>query len=509
MVTDACLTGADLRGWSALTLLGHATRDAGRWLFLCEPAAAWLSSDRLADAHFLPVPLRYDGTWPFADGALAGVVIDGDAVVRSVGEARLEHLLNEARRVTAAQDNVLVACTHRRVPRHLRAWREYGRHTLGTWRRAAARLGIAARTVGSLRLDGPRVTGLDLVSSDRHGSTVDNQADRVVLWLSTPRPDAIVIADELIAEVARAAGIGLAIDRIAVRKIGKTAIFASGSDGRRYIMRIARSPIALMRAQRNFETLATLRRSTLPRSITSLAPLAVVQRVHAGYAIFLETCLDGVAGPVKSGRRGPGGWARDAVEFITALHMATARKTTIDARWLAARVSEPVARIVTACGEPAAQDVLRRAEAACHTALAGLTLPLVQTHGDFTDSNCLFAPDGALTGVVDWELALADGLPLLDLLQLMPVAAADQPHRWPHLDAWLALLREPARVAAAPILGTYMNTLGVPAASVPALVLLQWITHVADRITARGDDQSWLRLRVWQPLESLGRLLRE
>jgi aminoglycoside phosphotransferase (APT) family kinase protein len=510
-VADAGRTGVDLRGWSALPLLGRATRETGPWLFVCEPSGAWLSSGGVADAQFVPVPLRCDGAWPFDDGTLSGVVIDGDAVLRGIGAAPLERLLTEASRVTSQHDNVLVACTHRRVPRHLSAWREYGRQSAGAWRRAAALAGVATRTVGSLRLDGPRVTDLTLASGHAHGATAGaGEADRLVLQMSAARQVDPVVVDGMIADVARAAGTVLTVDRIAVRKIGKTAVFLSGSDGRRYIMRIARSPIALARGRRNFETLAALHRSTLPPAITARVPAAVLQGAHAGYTVFLETCLDGTAGPAAAGPRSPGGWTRAAVEFITDLHAATRRMTLLDAPRVAALVGEPMARITGACADPAARDVLHKVEAICRGTLEGLTLPLVQTQGDFTESNCLFGPDGALTAVVDWEVAVPDGLPLMDLLQFMPVPApAGPPRRWPHFDAWLALLQEPGRVAADPVMGPYLRTLGVPAASVPALILLQWVTHVADRIEARADDQRWLRLRVWQPLESLGRTLRD
>lgn len=51
---------------------------------------------------------------------------------------------------------------------------------------------------------------------------------------------------------------------------------------------------------------------------------------------------------------------------------------------------------------------------------AGAPLPSVATHGDLTMSNVLLAPDGGL-GVLDWESARDDGLPLTDVVY----AAAD------------------------------------------------------------------------------------
>jgi len=503
-------TGADLLGWSALPLLGRWAPETGRWLFLYGPSEAWVSAGPLPEAQFVPVTLPCQAIWPFEDGTLGGVVIDGDAVVRDIGAAPLEQLLTEATRVTSHHGNVLVACTHRRVPRQLRAWREYGRQSAGTWRRAAARAGVATRTVGSLRLDGQCITDLTLSSGHTCSSPAAREADRLVLQISAVRHVDPVVVDGMIAEVAREIGIVLTVDRIAVRKIGKTAVFLSGSDGRRYIMRIARSPIALARGRRNFDTLASLHRSMLPNSVRSRVPVAILHGTHAGYTIFLETCLEGTSGPVAASQRTTAGWARDAVEFVTALHTGTSRMVTVDAIRVTSLVRDPVARIASACGQAEVDEVLRRVEATCERALVGVTLPLVQTQGDFTESNCLFSSEGALTAVVDWEVAVPDGLPLLDLLQFMPVPPEPGPQRrWQHFDACLAFLQEPARLAVDPIMGPYMRTLGVPAGSGPALILLQWITHVSDRIEARSDDERWLRMRVWQPLESLGRTLRD
>jgi hypothetical protein len=172
-------------------------------------------------------------------------------------------------------------------------------------------------------------------------------------------------------------------------------------------------------------------------------------------------------------------------------------------------VHEPLDRVAKHCESPIAQGVLARVQAACESSLGGEVLPLVRTHGDFTDSNCLFDRDGRLAAVVDWEVSLAQGFPLMDLLQLMPVAGETGTHpRWQRFDVWRELLLEPARVLRDPVMGAYVRAMGIPPAAVPGLVLAQWATHVADRIAARCDDRRWMRLRVWQPIEVLGRTLR-
>src|SRR5688572_8293184 len=137
----------------------------------------------------------------------------------------------------------------------------------------------------------------------------------------------------------------------------------------------------------------------------------------------------------------------EAVRYLSALHTATMRRMAMDENAMTRLVREPLARVASACASAAADRVLGRVLAVCEAGLAGRVVPLVQTHGDFTESNCLFDAGGKLTAVVDWELAMAQGLPLLDLLQLMPIASetASSP-RWQRFDAWLELLREPERV---------------------------------------------------------------
>jgi aminoglycoside phosphotransferase (APT) family kinase protein len=144
----------------------------------------------------------------------------------------------------------------------------------------------------------------------------------------------------------------------------------------------------------------------------------------------------------------------------------------------------------------------------CDSRLGGRRLPLVQAHGDFTESNCLFDAKGRLKAVVDWEVAAAEGLPLLDLLQLMPIASESSSHpRWQRFDAWLDIWRVPEKAASDPVLGRYLEALELPVEAVQPLVLLQWVHHVADRVSARRDDERWMRLRVRQPLDQLGRIL--
>jgi hypothetical protein len=503
--------GADLLGWSAVPLLANAAVEATPWLFLVDRTSAWLSSSVLADAQFAPAAGDYRKQWTFGDGALGGVVIDGESVARSVDDAALERVLAEARRVVGHGD-VLLVCAHRFIPRRRHAWREYGRQSVGRWRRAAERLRVDARPIGFVQLDGPRV--VKIVSATEAGAPRRRQlrdADRQVLRVSIPGQVAASVLSSILGDASRALGLALQIDDIAVRKIGKTAVFLSGAERDRYIMRVARSPIAFTRAVRGFEALEWHRRSSLPESARGCVPLPVARGTHRGYSYFIETCLSGRPGPLAERAKGlEGGWNLGAARYVSSLHCTTARRAYFGDGTMGRLVHEPTARLARACDSPEARHVFRHLVAVCESRLRGRTLPLVRTHGDFTESNCLFDAHGSLTGVVDWEVSVAEGFPLLDLLQLMPVAGESSTHsRWQRFDAWLDLWRKPDGVEADPVFRAYLDALDIPREAVPALILMQWVSHLAERVEARRDDERWMRLRVWQPLESLGRMLRD
>jgi aminoglycoside phosphotransferase (APT) family kinase protein len=500
--TNIDTVGEDLLGWSALPLLCPA--HSGSWLFVTASSAAWRSRGSLADASFENVWLSDHRPWPFETRSLAGVVIDGDMVARSADEAAIEHCIEEAYRVAVTDAHVLIACGERRMPRRLRDLRDYRGRSAHVWRKAL----VPTRDISaaaSVDLDGDRLTEIALPGDADAESSAGTHSSRLVL--KARAADERGTLQRIVAATSSAVGTGVQIERIAVRKIGKTAVFLSGADGRRFIVRIARSPIARRRATRNFEAIRSLHASSLPKALIEVIPRAVARGTCEPYDYFVEECLTGHGG-LSEGTRRQDGWAREPAEFLSALHETTAQPVLIGDSELQRLILEPIERLSRACGSESADRVLRRVSVRCEEGLRGRTLPLVRTHGDFTESNCLFDGDGRLSGVVDWEVSEERGLPLLDLLQLLPVAGEDsRAARWRRFDAWMDLFRQPHDVLEDPVMGRYVRSMDVEAGSIPALLLAQWVTHAADRAAVRRADDRWMRLRVWQPLETLGRML--
>jgi aminoglycoside phosphotransferase (APT) family kinase protein len=116
-------------------------------------------------------------------------------------------------------------------------------------------------------------------------------------------------------------------------------------------------------------------------------------------------------------------------------------------------------------------------------------------HGDFTPRNILVTPDGAtLTGIVDWDLAAHEDLPLLDLLLLL-LTVRMVVHRCELgnivralLDGAEWTLHERALVEAAEL------ALPGDAVGMRALVLLCWLRHVA---VSLRKSQYFAGHRLW------------
>ena len=107
-----------------------------------------------------------------------------------------------------------------------------------------------------------------------------------------------------------------------------------------------------------------------------------------------------------------------AAEAIGELHRRTAAEVRIGDELAEQWVRAPAALLARHSGRRAARAILGLAEA-LERALHGRTVAAGWVHGDFWPGNLLVRPDGALSGIVDWDAAGPCELPLHDLLHLL------------------------------------------------------------------------------------------
>jgi aminoglycoside phosphotransferase len=101
-----------------------------------------------------------------------------------------------------------------------------------------------------------------------------------------------------------------------------------------------------------------------------------------------------------------------AIQAIFPLYLRTRSTRVVDDALLNHLVDKPAELVKTAL--PSA-DVIDRLTQALRSGLAGRTVTLGMTHGDFTAGNVLADNDARVTGIVDWGDAREDDLPALDI----------------------------------------------------------------------------------------------
>jgi aminoglycoside phosphotransferase (APT) family kinase protein len=172
--------------------------------------------------------------------------------------------------------------------------------------------------------------------------------------------------------------------------------------------------------------LTALHADTRLERLHDMIPEVRDEGVLGGRQYLVETVVRGVAADtVLRAGAGNGKTLAAAARTIAALHGATrSEPEPLDDRALQRWVDEPIAVIggVTAHRPHAdtSSAALARVADAARQAFIGKAVARSWVHGDYVPTNIFVTPDGRrVAGIVDWETAVPDGLPHLDVLHLL------------------------------------------------------------------------------------------
>lgn len=199
-----------------------------------------------------------------------------------------------------------------------------------------------------------------------------------------------------------------------------------------------------------------------------------------------------------------------AADAITLLHRRTAFTVTVTAEMREQWIDRPL-RIIRLAAAQTSREVhhdlvIQRVAAELHEALAGRTLRVGWVHGDYWASNLLVTPDGRrLLGIVDWDRAAPNELPMHDLLHLLI-----------YQRKLLARHREPSGVIQALLKGqrwTLDERALLDAAELPwqgaeerIMVRLYWLRYAATFLAQhpeRASDERWVAHNIGPVLRCL------
>jgi hypothetical protein len=191
------------------------------------------------------------------------------------------------------------------------------------------------------------------------------------------------------------------------------------------------------------------------------------------------------------------------LDWCLQLQAASARRVIVDDALLARKL-EPLAAdcLAAMSGDPRVAALLDRSMEAA-AGLRGTTLPLVVCHGDYWAGNIMVAGD-RVRGVIDWERAALNELPLWDLVKAVGSAAY-------HLDRYRSLPRRgPGALPGWGDLGPWAG-IGDPAFATgfrAAFVQPSWLAGVARDTLTRAFRRGGIALG-WLPVAIAFYLVRQ
>jgi hypothetical protein len=250
----------------------------------------------------------------------------------------------------------------------------------------------------------------------------------------------------------------------------------------RAVLKLPQTYQSLCGVRRQEEVLGALHADSRLGEWRSLLPKQLAGGEIAGQPYVAHHALAGVPGQRLLGHPATGERVLGtALGAIRPLHWRTASPAVIDETRLERWIDRPIRRLNA--GLPRAsrdRPALARLAAELRGTLAGRTLPTGWIHGDYWSGNLLVTPDGGeVRGIVDWDLAAPDELPLHDVLHPLLYTRClvqrrelgDVVRTLLHGRAWAPEERSLFTASALALSGD--------ATTERAMVLLYWLRHVA------------------------------
>ncbi len=241
-----------------------------------------------------------------------------------------------------------------------------------------------------------------------------------------------MFAEQLLARLARDGQLGADAESLHITSTVLTRsdvllvlIGARAPDAPRLVLKLPLTSDAARSTTDHRQVVATLH--TLPQlhAFCEFVPRVVAWGDQLGRPYYLETALPGVgAADLVRRQAEPVSMMQDAAHLIGQLHFGTLRRRMVDEALFARLAGDDLAllrQLVVGWPEVALlRQKLEQLDELLRSQIAGRVLPFSWTHGDFWPGNLLIQPAvGRIGGVVDWDRASVDQIPLHDLLHLL------------------------------------------------------------------------------------------
>jgi Ser/Thr protein kinase RdoA (MazF antagonist) len=241
-----------------------------------------------------------------------------------------------------------------------------------------------------------------------------------------------VFAEQLLAQLARDGQLGPDAESLQITSTVLTRsdvvvalIGARGQAAPRLVLKLPLTPDAQRSTADHRQVVSILHDLPALHAFRAFVPRAVAWGDLQDRPYYVETALPGVgAADLVRRQVEPASMMQDAAHLIGQLHLGTLRHRMVDEALFTRLAGDDLAllrQLVVGWPESVLlRQKLNQLEQLVQSQVAGRELPFAWTHGDFWPGNLLIQPaDGVIGGVVDWDRASAEGMPLHDLLHLL------------------------------------------------------------------------------------------
>jgi aminoglycoside phosphotransferase (APT) family kinase protein len=326
-------------------------------------------------------------------------------------------------------------------------------------------------------------------------------------------------ADLLLRQLAREGQLGLDAEslHITLTVLTRSDVFVAliGAPGQADPRLVLKLPLTLD-AERSTtdhrQVVATLHKQPELQAFCAFVPRPVAWGDLENRPYYLETALPGVgAADLVRRQTEPASMMQDAARLIRQLHLGTVQRRKVDEALFMRLAGDDLASLHQLIGGWPESALLRRKveqlEELLRIQIAGRELPFSWTHGDFWPGNLLVQPSsGAIGGIVDWDRASADQIPLHDLLHLLAYTRKLQQRSELGEEIVSYLLPAAFDKYARSLIKEAVEQLDLPTGGefFRAITLLYWLrfaTTNLSRYPAFQQDSRWLKNNVYLVLK--------
>ncbi len=251
------------------------------------------------------------------------------------------------------------------------------------------------------------------------------------------------------------------------------------------VPRLAGDHSRLCRERNNLKALQEL----LPKDLSS-APRVVAFEDYFGHRMLIETAVAGQTMRPAFVRQNLELAIETGVNWLTSVHNCSRKMPQNQTSWFKSSVQKPLQLLQALTFDSERDRVCLEKTLEIADALVRQTVPTVFEHGDFSSPNLLISAENRL-GVVDWELALPDGLPAVDLFFFLSYIAFARMNA-NNLDEQMAAFRAAffgANSWATASIGNYLEELKLSAESARALFVICWARYVSTLVLRLGGTR--------------------